>query len=67
MPIGLIAKIMTNKQQQVVDDDNNITGYLTYSARMTNIDYFCCDSLLPEEQPAKEIHNKVNLSYAAEI
>ena len=49
MPIGLIAKIMTNKQQQVVDDDNNITGYLVYSAKMTHVCYSCCDSLVPKE------------------
>ena len=67
MPAGAIAKIMTNKQQQVVDDNNNVTGYLIYSAMMTTIDYSCCDSLVPEEEPIKEIHYKVNLLYAEEI
>ena len=34
---------------------------------MTNIDYYCCDSLVPDEQPAKEIHCKVNPSKRNEI
>ena len=67
MPAGLVAKMMSNKQQRVVDDYNNITEYLNYSAKMTNIDYSRCDSLVPKEQPAKEIHYKVNLSHAEEI
>ena len=29
---------------------------------MTNIDYSRCNSLVPEKQPAKKIHYKVNLS-----
>ena len=49
------------------NDNNNVTGYLTYSVKITNIDYSRCDSLVPKEEPAKEIHYKVNLLHAEEI
>ena len=47
-----------------MDDNDNVTGYLTYSARMANVDYSRCDSLVPKEEPTKEIYYKVNLSHA---
>ena len=55
--------MMASKQDVVVDGKTGkIKGWFTYSAKMTNIDYSYCDSLVPEEEPAKEIRYKVNLS-----
>ena len=62
MPAGLVAKMMASQQDRIVDSQTGETkGYSIYSIRMTNIDYSRCDSLVPEEQPANEIHYKVNI------
>ena len=40
---------------------------MAYAVKMANINYSCCDSLVPKEEPIKDVHYKVNLSYAEEI
>ena len=67
IPSGAITMMMANKQLGVLDDDDNVQGRMIYAAKIANIDYFRCDSLVPKEEPLKEIHNKVNLSHAEEI
>ena len=67
IPSGEIAKVMANKQLQVLDDDNNVSKYLTYSTKTRKINYPRCDSLVPEEEPVKKMHYKVNLSHPEEI
>ena len=50
MPVGSVVKMMVSKQDAVIDRKTSRTkGYFIYSARMTNIDYSRCDSLVPEE------------------
>ena len=59
--------MMANKQLQVIDGDN-VAGYMTYSAKMANIDFYSqCDSLVPVDGPTKEVHYKVNLMPAEEL
>lgn len=63
MPAVLVAKMMASQQNRTVDSKSGQTkGYFIYSVRMTNIDYYRCDSLVPEKQSAKEINYNVNLS-----
>ena len=41
---------------------------MTYSTKMANIDYYsCCDSLVPEDEPVKDVHYKVNLLNTEEL
>ena len=47
MPAGLIAKMMADKQLKVKDGDNTV-AYMTYSAKMANVDYTRFDSLVTE-------------------
>ena len=54
--------MLANTQDQVVNKQGNTTGFITYAATMTNIDYSRCDSLVPEGQTVKDIHYKINLS-----
>ena len=51
----------------MLDDDNNITEFMVYSAKIANIDYSRCNSLVLKEEPVQEMHYKVNLSHAEEI
>ena len=62
MPTGLVAKMMASKQDVMIDRKTGQTrGYFIYSARITNIKYsHYCDSLVPEEQPAKKMHYRIN-------
>ena len=62
MPAGLVTKMMASQQDQKVDSKMNQTKRsFIYSSKMTNIEYSRCDSLVSVEQPAKEVHYKVNL------
>ena len=67
MPSGAIAKLMANKQIQMIDEKDNVMGSMTYSVKMTNIDYARYDSLVPKEKPIKDVQYIVNLSHAEEI
>ena len=61
MPAGSITK--SQQIDVVIDGKTGKTkGWFTYSTKITNTDYSCWDSLVPEEQPIKEIRNKINLS-----
>ena len=51
----------------MIDKHDNVLGHMTYSAKMTNIDYTRCDSLVSEEEPVKNVHYKVNLLHAEEM
>ena len=53
---------MSNTQIRLSHDDGNNTGFLTYSAKMAVTNYTRCDTLIPGDQLAKQIHYKVNLS-----
>ena len=67
MPTGAISKIMANKQVKMMDGDN-VAGYMKYSAKMANIDFYsCCDSLVSEKEPVKNVHYKVNLLHSEEL
>ena len=66
MPAGAISKMMASKQLKVMDGDK-VAAYLTYSARMANIDYYRCDSIAIDDEPVKEVHYNVNLSHAHEV
>ena len=58
---------MTSKQIQMTDEKDNVMRWITYSAKMANIDYFSrCDILVPEEESIKDVRYKVNLSYVQE-
>ena len=48
-------------------DRDKVAAYLTYSARVANIDYSRCDSIATDDEPVKEVHYNVNLSYAHEV
>ena len=48
-------------------DGDEVTACLTYSANMTNINYSCCDILVSEKEPVKDVHYKVNLLYSKEL
>ena len=50
MLAGAVPKMMASKQLKVMDGDK-VAAYLTYSTKMTNIDYSCCDSLVPDNEP----------------
>ena len=40
MLAGEVSKIMTNKQFKVIDlDTKKVAGWMTYEAKMANIDY----------------------------
>ena len=54
MPAGVISKMMASKQLKVMDGDK-VAAYLTYSTMMTNIDYSCCDSIVPDNKPVKDV------------
>ena len=67
MPSGSIAKMMANKQLRVLDKDDDVQGWLTYSTRMKSINYSFCDTLVSGEEPIKDVHYKVNLSHTEEL
>ena len=59
--------MMTNNQLRVMDGDN-VAGYMTYSTKMANIDFYsCCNSLVPVDEPNKGVYYKVNLMHAEEL
>ena len=61
IPVGVIPKMMANKQLKVMVGDN-VAGYMTYSVKMINIDFYsCCDNLVLDKESVKDVHCKVNL------
>ena len=57
MPAGAFPKMMASKQLEVRDPDTNkLVSYMTYAAKMTNIHYSRCDSLVPIKEPAVNLH-----------
>ena len=49
----------------MIDNNNNVMGWMTYSAKTANIDFYShCDSLVPEDELVNNVHYKVNLSHA---
>ena len=52
----------------MIDKNDIVLGHMTYSAKMTNINYTRCDSLISEEAESVNIvHYKVNLHHAEEL
>ena len=50
MPTGAVAKMMASEQVRMIDNNNNVLGQMTYCAKMTNIDYTRCDSLVQKKK-----------------
>ena len=68
MPAGAVPKMMASKQMKVMTPEGDkVAAYLTFSVNKANIDYSRCDSLVPNEEPVKEAHCKVNLLYSHEM
>ena len=68
MPAGASPKMMASKKLEVRDPViNDLVPYMTYAAKMATIDYFQCDSLVPIEEPAVDLHYKVNLRHSYEM
>ena len=40
---------------------------MTYAAKVANIDYSWCDSLVPDKESVKDVHYKVNLLHSEEL
>ena len=61
MPAGVIPKMMVTKQLKMMNGEK-VAAYMTYSAKMANIDFYSCyDSLVPDKEPVKDVDYKVNL------
>ena len=56
------AKMLANKQLQMVGKDGKTYGHITPHARITLLDYACCDILIPDKIPPPQNHYKVNLA-----
>ena len=68
MPAGAISKMMANKQFKVIDfTTKKVAGWMTYAAKMATIDYSQCDNLVPNKEPVKDVHYKVNILHAEEL
>ena len=48
-------------------DTKELISYMTYAAKMTNIHYSRCDSLVPIKEPTVDLHYKVNLRHSYKI
>ena len=68
MPAGLIAKMMADKQLEVkVPVSSKTVAYMTYSAKMANMDYARFDSLVTEDVADQVVHYNANLLHAHEV
>ena len=68
MLVGAVPKMTANKQFKVIDPiTEKVIGWMTYTAKVTNIDYSQCDSLVPNKEPVKDVHCKVNLLHSEEL
>ena len=68
MPAAAVAKMMASKQLEVRDPiTKEIVSYMTYSAKIANVDYTSFDSMITEDVADKEIHYNANLSHAHEV
>ena len=68
MPAGSIHKMMADKQLEVRDPvTKQIVSYMTYSAKMANVDYTRFDSLVTEDVADQVVNYNANLLHAYEV
>ena len=67
IPVAAVAKMMASKQLEVRDlITTEIVSYMTYAAKMANVDYTRFDSMITEDVADNKIHYNANLSHAHE-
>ena len=46
---------------------HKVIGWMTYAVNLANIDYSRCNRLVPNKEPVKDVHYKVNLLHSEEL
>ena len=59
---GAPAQMLANQQMRIVRPDGKTHGYMTLHASIVLLNYWRCDTLIPDDLTPHNIHYKVNLS-----